>query len=73
MKPDGILGFMSIGRALNCRMRIQRYAVAHDLESHMTLSRRDWEILENIYSTLHTYYEATLCGEGRDHHLRYTQ
>jgi hAT family C-terminal dimerisation region len=50
-------------------MRIQHYAVAHDLESHMTLSRRDWEILENIHSTLHTYYEATLCGEGRDHHL----
>jgi hypothetical protein len=58
---------MSIGRALNCRKRIQQYVAEHDIGCCDALSRHDWKVLEKVHSTLHCYYEATLCCEGNNH------
>lgn len=59
---------MSIGRALNCRRRIQQYVAEYDIGCEV-LSRHDWKVLEKVHSTLYCYYEATLCSEGNNHCL----
>jgi hAT family C-terminal dimerisation region len=60
---------MSIGRALNCRRRIQQYVAEYDIGNCDVLSRHDWKVLEKVHSSLHCYYEATLCCQGNNHSL----
>jgi hypothetical protein len=60
---------MSIGRALNCRKRIKQYITDYDIGDCEPLTRHDWTVLEKIHSVLHSFYEATLCNEGKNDHL----
>jgi hypothetical protein len=60
---------MSIGRALNCRRRIQQYITEYDIGNCDVLSRHDWKVLEKVHSSLLCYYEATLCCQGNNHSL----
>lgn len=61
---------MSIGRALNCKLRIQQFCNTHhpkrgDGIENDRLKPLHWFLLEKLYETLGAFYEATLCNEGK--------
>lgn len=67
--------FMSIVRALNCRKRIEEFCNTHapkkgpGIENERLLPHH-WILLEKLESSLHPYYEATLCNEGKTDTLK---
>ncbi len=67
---------MSIVRALNCRPRIDAFCNAHIPKSRKgdgiesdRLGPQHWLLLGQLHDVLHSFYEATLCGEGQRDHL----
>ena len=61
--------FVSIGRALNCRKRIQDYQSNYDIGDCEPLTRHDWKVLEQVHGVLQSYYAATMCSQGKDNHI----
>jgi hAT family protein len=66
--------FISIGRALNCKPRIQQFCDSHRPKrgegiENDRLKAHDWFLLEKLHDALHPFYEATLCSEGNDNTL----
>src|SRR5579871_6601675 len=65
---------MSIGRALNCKMRIQQFCENHNPKhgegiENDRLKPQHWRLLEKLHDTLGAFYETTLCGEGNNNTL----
>jgi hypothetical protein len=61
---------MSIGRALQCRRRIQQYIGEFDIGKREAFTRHNWIVLEKLHSFLRSYYyEATMCAQGNEEHL----
>ena len=61
--------YVSIGRALNCRKRIQDYQSNYDIGDCEPLTHHDWKVLEKVHSVLESYYAATMCCQGRKVHI----
>ena len=65
---------MSIGRALNCKLRIQQFCDNHcpkcgeGIENDR-LRAHHWFLLEKLHDALEPFYEATLCSEGNNNTL----
>jgi len=65
---------MSIGRALNCKLRIQQFCENHHpkrgegLENDR-LKAHHWFLLEKLHDALEPFYEATLCSQGNSNIL----
>jgi len=65
---------MSIGRALNCKLRIQQFCENHHPKrgegiENDRLKAHHWFLLEKLHDALEPFYEATLCSEGNDNTL----
>jgi hypothetical protein len=62
---------MSIGRALNCKLRIQQFCDNHHPKrgegiENDRLKAHHWFLLEKLHDTLEKFYETTLCNEGNN-------
>jgi hypothetical protein len=65
---------MSIGRALNCKLRIQQFCENHHPKrgegiENDRLKAHHWFLLEKLHDALEPFYEATLCSEGNSNTL----
>ena len=62
---------MSIGRALNCKPRIQQFCENHQPKNgegidNDRLKAKHWYLLEALHTALGPFYAATLCSEGNN-------
>lgn len=62
---------MSIGRALNCKQRIQQFCENHRPKrgegiDNDRLKAEHWCLLEELHTALGPFYAATLCCEGNN-------
>lgn len=65
---------MSIGRALNCKLRIQQFCENHHPKrgegvENDRLKAHHWFLLEKLHDALEPFYEATLCTQGNSNTL----
>ncbi|KAN0067206.1 hypothetical protein V8E54_014661, partial [Elaphomyces granulatus] len=61
--------YMSIGRALKCRKRLQQYMSENETGNYQPLTSDDWKTLKKLHGMLEGFYLATLCTEGNKDHL----
>src|SRR6266516_1575306 len=66
--------YMSIGRAPNCKLRIQQFCENHHPKrgegiENDRLKAHHWFLLEKLHDALEPFYEATLCSEGNSNTL----
>ena len=67
LPPLSTLTFLCL--ALSEPFSIGPYITDYDIGDCDPLTRHDWTVLEKIHSILLSYYEATLCNEGKHDHL----
>jgi len=65
---------MSIGRALNCKLRIQQFCENHHPKrgegiENDRLKAHHWFLLEKLHDALEPFYETTLCSQGKNNTL----